>query len=335
MSETCRMSDIKDGFGRHIDYARISVTDRCNYRCLYCMPETGVPAISHESIMRYEEIMFLCEVLWELGIKKVRFTGGEPLVRKGLVPFLLDLRKKIPPLSISLTSNASLLSDYSKDLARVGLSGMNISLDTLDPGKFRTITRIGDIEAVFSGIQAAQNAGIGNIKTNTVLIRGFNEQELPYIVEYAWNRNILPRFIEFMPLADDVWNEKKFIPASEILEMLQAYGVWRMVAAKESSGMGVPAGPACYYENMRTGRTVGVIAAVSNHFCDCCNRLRITATGNMRACLFSSHETALLAFLRNRDKEKVKEAILKGIYMKPENWERIKDGNIQMSDIGG
>ena len=330
------MLGINDDFGRRIDYARISVTDRCNYRCLYCMPEEGVSAIPHEGVMRYEDIFFLCRILWKLGIRKIRFTGGEPLVRKGLVPFLIDLRKEFPDISISLTTNASLLSNYSTDLRHVGLSGMNVSLDTLDSEKFKTVTRIGNIEDVFQGIRSAIDAGIRNIKTNTVLIRGFNDHELPDILGYAWRLDILPRLIEFMPLADDVWSEARFISAPEILEMLQPYGTWCLEDPEiNHDKIAVPVGPARYYRNRSTGRSVGIIAAVSNHFCKSCNRLRITATGNMRACLFSNHETPLLELLRNRDERRTMKSILEGIQMKPENWEHVQDGKIQMSDIGG
>jgi cyclic pyranopterin phosphate synthase len=325
---------IRDERGRYIDYARISVTDRCNLRCVYCMPENGVPSLAHDNIMRYEEIMFLCTVLSDLGVRKVRFTGGEPFVRKGLIPFLADFRKSFPDISISLTTNASLLEKYAGALATIGLSGLNISLDTLDPENFRLMTRVGDIEDVLRGISSSIAAGIPNIKTNTVLMRGVNDGELTRLLSYAWENGITPRFIEFMPLGDDVWRSEKFIGAGEILTRLtERYGEWRPLE-QECSGDLPPRGPAKYYTNQRSG-TVGIITAVSDHFCSECNRLRVTASGQMRACLFSRRETPLLELIRKGDAKGTKEAILSGINAKPDWWELERDGMLRMSNIGG
>ena len=329
------MADIRDRNGRCIDYARISVTDRCNYRCVYCMPEEGVSYISHKDIMRYEEILFLCNILDELGVRKIRFTGGEPLLRKGLVPFLKEFRTTLPNMAISLTTNASMLSGYAEALSAVGLSGLNISLDTLDPVKFHSVTRNGDIKDVLSGITAARDAGILNIKTNTVLIRGFNDDELHDILNYTWNVGVIPRFIEFMPLGDDVWKSDKFISAVEILNMLSESGNWVLQQKTAERGDAIPLGPARYYTDNRTGRSVGIIEAVSNHFCDSCNRLRITASGVMMACLFSTNGVPLLELIRNKEKNRIKSAILSGINMKPDWWEETRDGKQQMSGIGG
>ena len=327
--------DIRDRNGRHIDYARISVTDRCNYRCVYCMPEEGVTYIPHENIMRYEEILCLCQILEELGVKKVRFTGGEPFLRKGLVPFLKEFREALPNMAVSLTTNASLLSPYADSLSSIGLSGLNISLDTLDPAKFHAVTRNGDIEDVLKGIRAAKDAGIANIKTNTVLIRGFNDDELADILNYTWGVGVTPRLIEFMPLGDNVWKSDKFIGAPEILDILGGMGEWTERLKTPDGGSATPMGPAKYYVDGRTGNSVGVIEAVSNHFCDSCNRLRITASGVMMACLFSTGGTPLLELIRNGERDAIKSAILKGINMKPDWWEETRDGKQKMSGIGG
>lgn len=330
------MGSLSDSQGRLIDYARISVTDRCNYRCVYCMPEDGVSIIRHTDVMRYEEILFLCEILEEIGVRKIRFTGGEPLVRKGLLPFLLEFRKAFPNLAIALTTNASLLSRYAQELAEVRLSGLNISLDTVDPEKFRKITRLGEIKGVFEGIDAAIGAGIPNIKTNTVLIRGFNDDELMDILRYTWSKDVTPRLIEFMPLGDDVWNQEKFISATEILAILSRQGEWLPEQPRETEGeTGFPRGPAKYYRELKGGRLVGVIEAVSNHFCSTCNRLRITAEGKMKPCLFARDGTELLPLLRAKDRESLKKAIAEGINLKPTNWEDMRDGKLRMSSIGG
>ncbi len=330
------MERLSDARGRLIDYARISVTDRCNYRCVYCMPEEGVSLLDHADVMRYEEILLICDILQELGVRKIRFTGGEPLVRKGMVPFLLEFRRKFPDMAVALTTNAALLARHAIDLASVELSGLNISLDTIDPRKFREITRVGEVADVFEGVDAAVKAGISNVKTNTVLIRGFNDDELMDIIRYAWSKGVTPRLIEFMPLGDDVWNREKFISSTEILSMLSRCGEWLLAENNEiDEGNLAPRGPAKYYFDAQSGNRVGIIEAVSNHFCTTCNRLRITAAGRMRACLFSRTETDLLPLLRAGDREALKRAIVDGINLKPDYWENIRDGKLRMSGIGG
>ena len=205
------MAVMTDDFGRDLNYVRISVTDRCNYRCKYCMPPEGVEYLEHSEIMRYEEISFLCSVFWELGVRKVRFTGGEPLVRKGLVSFLKELNREFPEMKTALTTNGSLLEEYAEGLAQANLHSLNISLDTLDPVKFAGVTRLGDLDRVISGIRAAVKAGLRNIKLNTVLIRGFNDGEIAALMNFAKRERVLLRLIEFMPLEDGVWNEESFI----------------------------------------------------------------------------------------------------------------------------
>ncbi|MDR3165518.1 MAG: GTP 3',8-cyclase MoaA [Synergistaceae bacterium] len=323
---------IIDKRGRDINYARISVTDRCNYRCVYCMPEEGVKPRSHSEIMRFEDILWLSRILVSLGIRHIRFTGGEPLVRRGMADFLVSFREEFPELDISMTTNASLLSRFAGIIAKARLSGMNVSLDTLDTGKFTSMTRLGDISGVMSGIASAAELGIPNIKTNTVVMRGFNEHELPGIVKFSWKLGFIPRMIEFMPLCGDLWGKETFVSSGEIFELLKPAGDWspERPGAKKTAH-----GPAKYYTDARTGLKVGVIEAVSNHFCSECNRLRITAAGNLRACLFSSKETPLLTAIRERDEAASREAILTGIGLKPKKWNEAADGEGHMSDIGG
>lgn len=330
------MESLTDSQGRLIDYARISVTDRCNYRCVYCMPADGVDPIEHADIMRYEDILFLCEILEELGVKKIRFTGGEPLVRKGMVSFLVKFREMFPNLAIALTTNASLLSLHAEELAKVALFGLNISLDTIDARKFQEITRMGKVKDVLGGIDAAVRAGIPHIKTNTVLIRDFNDDELMEIIRYAWSKDIIPRLIEFMPLGDDVWNREKFIGATEILAMLSRHGEWLLASPDEAENQtSFPRGPAKYYSDMKSGKLVGIIEAVSDHFCSACNRLRITADGKMKSCLFASSGADLLSLMRAKDRDTLKREIAKEINQKPTKWEDLRDGKLRMSSIGG
>ena len=325
------MDELKDTQGRRLNYVRISVTDRCNYRCTYCMPAEGIVWQDHAHIMSFEEILDLCRTLVSLNVRKIRFTGGEPLVRRGMVDFLLKVREQFPELKIALTTNASLLEEFSDKLKEVGLSALNISLDTLNPVKFKNITRTGDIEAVFRGIRAARNAGITGIKLNTVLIRGFNEEEIEGILQFAKKTEVLLRLIEFMPLGDDVWTSEKFISSSAILDMLSTFGRWDpdLSQATELDG------PAAYYRNAETGLRIGIISAVSKHFCANCNRLRISASGKLRTCLFSGTEYPLLPYLRSGDLEQVRNRILQAVHEKPKCWQDIRDGSLQMSRIGG
>jgi len=319
-----------DSYGRNLNYVRISVTDRCNYRCKYCMPPEGVEFLEHSEIMRYEEIIFLCRVLWDLGVRKVRFTGGEPLVRKGLVSFLKDLNKEFPDMKTALTTNGSLLQQYAEQLAEVNLHSLNISLDTLDPVKFAEVTRLGDLNDVISGVRAAVKAGIRNIKLNTVLIRGFNDGEIGNLMAFSKEMGVMLRLIEFMPLEDDVWNEEAFISGEEILKMLPEGDSWK--AEKLDS---VEAGPARYYRNEKTGDSIGIITAVSNHFCKYCNRLRISATGKLRTCLFTPDEIPMRQLILNSDSTGLKELILESIKNKPRCWNDVRDGHQNMSGIGG
>ncbi|MDR1651436.1 MAG: GTP 3',8-cyclase MoaA [Synergistaceae bacterium] len=322
---------IKDAAGRHIDYARISVTDRCNYRCLYCMPESGVESMPHSGVLRYEEIIWLAGVLVSMGIRHIRFTGGEPLVRKGMPEFLVSFRREFPDLEISLTTNASLLEEAAPSIALAGLSGLNISLDTLDAVKFSSITRRGDISSVLSGISAVLGCKIGRIKTNTVVMRGFNDDELPALLNFAWERGIIPRMIEFMPLSENLWGRDKFMPSREMLEKTSRLGDWEPVLSAPDPSHG----PARYWRDVRTGRIFGVIEAVSNHFCSACNRLRITASGRMRACLFNKEEISLIGMIRERDREAVVSAVTSGINLKPGRWRDLNGGSGDMSVIGG
>ena len=324
------MAELIDDYGRHLNYVRISVTDRCNFRCTYCMPAEGVQCIDHSQIMRYEEILQLCKVFHELGVRKFRFTGGEPLVRKGLVPFLKELKSQLPDIKTALTTNASLLSQYAAELSEAGLHSINVSLDTLDPDKFSSITRIGDINCVLGGIKAAKEAGIRNIKLNAVLMKGFNDGEVPSLLKFARAEGLRLRLIEFMPLEDGVWSKENFISGEEVLRTLPDGGCWRPLAAEaDKDGLG----PAQYYLNEKTDDVIGVITAVSNHFCSSCNRLRVSARGSLRTCLFSPGEIPLRQLIP--EPEKLKEAILEAIKSKPKCWNDIRNGQLHMSGIGG
>lgn len=325
------MAKLTDSLGRKINYVRISLTDRCNFRCRYCMPEEGVQWLSHDEILTYEELLVLTGVLREMGIEKVRFTGGEPLVRKGLLDFLAQVRQNTPDLRISLTTNGALLEELSGKIVELGLSGINVSLDTVDEEKFRFITRCGELHKVMRGLQAIRRQDPDlSIKINTVLIRGFNDSEVPQLLETAKEIGAVLRLIEFMPLDGDIWSRDRFISSDEILANLSSDNEWIEVPQRDHS-----AGPARYFRNAATGQKIGIIAAVSHHFCPTCNRLRITATGEIMPCLFSRQGLDLRSPLRAGDIPRVREIIRLGVETKPRCWMDIASGQNHMSQIGG
>ncbi|MGB4027737.1 MAG: radical SAM protein, partial [Acetomicrobium sp.] len=254
-----------DKLGRKLTYVRISVTDRCNFRCQYCMPLEGVEWISHEMIMRYEDIYSLIRILTELGIKKVRFTGGELFVRKDVSNFLRMIRQSFPELMLAITTNASLLSKFIDEIKDLKIN-LNVSLDTLDSEKFKYMTRTGNLDDVIKGITEWSKLNLP-LKINTVLIKGFNEDEIKALADFARKRGAVLRFIEFMPVDQNLWTQDSFIPASSIKELLFSSGDWKEVGERPSD----TDGPAKYYVNLETGQRIGVISAVSHHFCETCN----------------------------------------------------------------
>ncbi len=327
-----------DAYNRPISYLRISVTDRCNLRCIYCMPPEGIPWRSHEEILRYEEIETVVRAAAELGISKVRLTGGEPLVRMRIVDLVRNLAR-IPGVDdLAMTTNGILLSRYATALAEAGLQRVNVSLDTLRPERFRRITRLGQMEDVLDGMEAAQQAGLEPIKVNAVVIRGMNDDEVVDLarktMEAGWN----VRFIEPMPvgngvLADGEWQER-VVTGKEIRQRVEA-ALGKLEPAKMSAG----SGPARYYRLPGARGTLGFITPVSEHFCYHCNRLRLTADGQLRPCLLSDYEIDLRTPLRQgADIAQVKALLLKGIKNKPMRHhldERKRPENRVMSEIGG
>jgi cyclic pyranopterin phosphate synthase len=327
-----------DAYNRPISYLRISVTDRCNLRCIYCMPPEGVPWRSHDDILRYEEIETIVRAAAELGITKVRLTGGEPLTRLGVVDLVRKLAH-IPGIDdLAMTTNGILLSRYAADLAEAGLQRVNVSLDTLRPERFRRITRRGQLEDVLIGMEAAREAGLEPIKINTVVIRGMNDDEVVDLAQKtmvaAWN----VRFIEVMPvgngaLADDDWRER-VVTAREIRQRIES-ALGELEPAKISTGNG----PARYYRLPGARGTLGFITPISEHFCYQCNRLRLTADGQLRPCLLSDQEIDLRTPLRQgADVAQIKDLLLQGIENKP--WEHHLDElerpeKRAMSEIGG
>lgn len=332
---------MKDGQGRQIDYLRISLTDRCNLRCIYCMPEHGVKSIPHESVLTLEEVHKAIECASQLGIKHIRFTGGEPTVRKGLLS-LIERTAQTPGIeSVALTTNAILLPGMAADLKAAGLSRVNISLDTLDAEQYRFITRLGNLDDALKGIKAALSAGLFPVKLNTVVVRSLN-QDLLSFARLTVDAPLHVRFIEYMPIGngDDCggcgWGPADVVPAKEIIETISAQA--------QSIGLGSlqPAiatpdgwGPAQYYRLPGAQGTVGVISAISNHFCASCNRLRLTADGKIKPCLFSDTEYDIRSALRKGSEEEVLSVFKAALSHKPSGHEHRVGTRRMMSQVGG
>lgn len=328
-----------DAYDRPIDYLRISVTDRCNLRCIYCMPPDGVPWRPHADILRYEEIETVVRAAADLGITKVRLTGGEPLVRLGLVD-LVRMIARIPGIDdLAMTTNGVLLADHAEALAGAGLDRVNISLDTLDAARFRSITRRGELADVLAGIEAARQARLRPIKINTVVIRGLNDDEVVDLAtksleDDGWNI----RFIELMPVGDDclmseTW-EDQVVTAPEIRARIEA-----ALGALEPARMSTGGGPARYYRLPGAKGTIGFITPVSEHFCEQCNRLRLTADGHLRPCLLSDEEVDLRTPLRaGATVDAIQALIVDGIACKPLRHHLAEHTHPEargMSEIGG
>lgn len=340
-----------DSFGRRIDYLRISVTDRCNLRCVYCMPSEGVPWRDPADILTFEEIERFAAAAVEEGISKIRLTGGEPLVRKGIVEHVARLRAITGIEAIAVTTNGVLLPRYAADLASAGLTRVNISLDSLDPEVYRSITRGGRLEDALAGIEAAFEAGMDPIKINAVVVRSL-DQDLLSFARMTLDRPLHIRFIEYMPVGGEgeptpggacssesgagAWTIEDHVPSDEVVARLSAEGLAAglgelEVVARDAAPGGW--GPATYYRFPGAVGTIGVISPLSHHFCGECNRLRLTADGKLRTCLFSDDELDARGVLRGGGD--VRALIRAALAAKPES-HNMRVGTIRrMSQIGG
>jgi len=329
-----------DSFARPINYLRVSVTDRCNLRCVYCMPAEGIDLARHEDMLRYEEIARVVQAAAALGISKVRLTGGEPLARRDL-PDLVRLIAAVPGIDdISMTTNGILLPTHAVELAEAGLHRVNVSLDSLRPERFRAITRCGaqGVSDVWAGVAAAESAGLTPVKLNTVVIRGLNDDEVVDFARLTLERPLHVRFIEIMPLgANEHWAGDGYVSVSEMRSRIEA-----ALGPLEPVGRGdrvVGNGPARYSRLPGAPGTVGFISPVSEHFCFHCNRLRLTADGKLRPCLLSDDEIDLRDALREgAGDEELQAIIAQAIAAKPAR-HHLDVGNVpqarQMAQIGG
>ncbi len=314
---------MQDGCGRTIDYLRLSVTDLCNYRCRYCMPPEGVEKRPHSDILSIEELAEIAEAAVACGVKKIRLTGGEPLVRRGLLDLCRMLRAIPGVEELCLTTNGSLLPQLAKPLREAGLDRLNISLDTLRPERFAAMTRLGTLQDVLDGIEAAEAAGFHGLKFDTVLIGRFNDDEILDFVNLSREHPWEMRFIELMPMGPCAgWDRSCFLPAETVLDRVPE------LVPIESQGV------ARRYKLPGALGTVGLISPVSHDFCAECRRVRVTSDGRLKGCLHSREEISL----RGLHGEALADAIRQGILHKPERHhlaERPSDTPRNMNQIGG
>ena len=286
------MTGISDSFQRPINYLRISVTDRCNLRCIYCMPEDGVTLMTHDDILSYEEIFRVVKAAAEMGIDRVRLTGGEPLVRAG-ISSLVKLIAGIESIhDIAVTTNGLLLPKYAAELKEAGLNRVNISLDTLNPDKFRQITRCGELKDTLEGIEAAHKVGLDPVKINMVVMANVNDDEIVDFASKTVTDGWHVRYIEHMPVLDEEYMIPRLVSVSEIRDKIESLG------ALEPTGHAKGNGPAKYFRLPGASGTIGFITPVTEHFCYQCNRLRLTADGKLRPCLLSESEIGVREALR-------------------------------------
>jgi cyclic pyranopterin phosphate synthase len=338
------MTGLSDPFNRPINYLRISVTDRCNLRCIYCMPAEGICLLSHDEILTYEEITLIVRLAAELGINKLRLTGGEPLVRARL-PELIAMLADIDAIDdISLTTNGALLKEYASELKQAGLKRVNVSLDSLNRDSFERITRYRKLSDVLQGIEVAKACGLNPVKINMVVMRGINDDEILDFAKLTITEGWHVRFIELMPFVTDnppeghstgrkANDHSKFMSADEIKERLDSLG--ELKPCQPITGNG----PAKYFRFPQASGTIGFITPVSQHFCFICNRLRLTAEGKLRPCLLSDSEIDLRQPLRSgASPEKLKQVITEAIQKKPKEHQLSRGHTSKkrlMSQVGG
>jgi len=324
-----------DPYRRKINYLRISVTDRCNLRCRYCMPEEGIPLIPHKDILTYEEILRIVRVFAPEGISKIRLTGGEPLVRKGIVDFISSLSHIEEIEDLSLTTNGILLKELAQDLKQAGLKRVNISLDSLRKERFYQITRKDDFERVWTGVEEALRVGLSPIKINMVAIKGLNDDEIESFARLTLPLPLTVRYIEYMPSGNgEEWKESDILTIPQIKNRLE--NVDRLIPVSSDQWDG----PAMRFRFEGSLGEIGLIGPVSSHFCSDCNRLRLTADGKIRTCLFSDEEVDVKEILRNGGTDRdLNERLRVALKTKPErhyiNTHQFKKCQRNMSAIGG
>ncbi|MFV0379981.1 MAG: GTP 3',8-cyclase MoaA [Anaerorhabdus sp.] len=320
---------MRDNINRNIDYIRISVTDRCDFRCTYCMPEDGIETLKEEEILTYEEILLVAEILSEIGIEKVKITGGEPFVRLGIINLIKELKAINGIEEVTITSNGNLIGKYVDELVSIGIDGINISLDTKNKERFYEITKRDCLNEVLSSIEAIAKTDIP-LKINCVPLRSTPTSELIEIAEYAKDRNIHIRFIEMMPIGLGIKHES--YQQEELLEILKKnFGNYCNVTNKVGNG------PSTYVKFDNFIGNVGFISAMSHKFCDQCNRIRMTSDGSIKQCLFHNDGISLKDLIRqNKNREEIIEELKKTIKSKKSEYNLDdKSESKVMGQIGG
>ncbi|WZL72125.1 GTP 3',8-cyclase MoaA [Clostridiaceae bacterium 35-E11] len=323
---------MEDALGRKITYLRVSVTDLCNLRCKYCMPQEGIRKKEHEQILSLEEIFKIVKASTHLGINKVRITGGEPLVRKGLVRLVEQISNLEQIQDLALTTNGILLKRYANDLKNAGLNRVNISMDTLNEEKYCDITRGGKLKDVLNGIEEAKKVGFFPIKLNIVVIGGFNDDEVIGFAKLTMEENIEVRFIELMPIGQaSKWAKKNFLSNIQVKNKLA-----NLIPVYE----GDKSSPAQYFKLPQAKGKIGFINPISSHFCKYCNRIRLTADGRLKPCLHSDHEIDVKSILRQDKSEEDLKCIIKNAIMEKPDQHTLNEKNNQpierdMVRIGG
>ncbi|NPV05828.1 MAG: GTP 3',8-cyclase MoaA [Syntrophaceae bacterium] len=285
-----------DKYKREINYLRVSITDRCNLRCVYCMPKEGLSLLGHDDILKYEEMLRIVGIARKLGIAKVRVTGGEPLVRRGVTGFLAELGK-LGLEDISLTTNGILLESFAEPIRKAGVGRINVSLDSLDPERYARITRGGDLSAVLRGLERAGEAGFSPIKINVVAVRGFNDDEAVAFARLTLEKPYEIRFIELMPIGGEKGSGEKYVSNDELMERIARVGTLHPVeSGRPKRNL---SGPASRFRLQGARGVIGFISPISHNFCHACNRLRLTADGGLRACLMVDGEVDLKSPMRS------------------------------------
>ena len=320
-----------DSFGRQHTYLRISVTDRCNYRCVYCMPPEGLKWKPKQNLLRYEELARLVHIFSELGINHIRITGGEPTIRSDIVRLISAISQIQGISDIAMTTNGHTLPNLAQPLAAAGLKRLNVSLDTLQADKFQKVTRGGSLKRVLEGIKQAQQYGLHPIKINTVMLRGFNDNELFDLINFCVSNNLELRFIEYMPF-EKRWHQS--IPEKDIRKKLNKK--YNLLPIRRGTGVG----PAKNYRLQQNGLKIGFISPLSKKFCSDCNRLRLTADGHLRTCLAHEDTPSLKDYLRRSVPDlEIANAIRRMVFGKPEgHFCEIENGKLfegVMTQIGG
>lgn len=319
-------SELVDSFGRHVRYVRISVTDRCDFRCVYCMSET-MTFLPRAQVLTLDEIALVTRAFVEMGVEKVRLTGGEPLVRRD-IDWLVEQTSALPGLrELAMTTNGAGLVKHAQRLREAGLDRLNVSLDTLDAERFRRLTRTGELSRVLEGLQAARKAGFERIKLNAVIMKGRNDDEVLDLVEFARAEGFDLSFIEEMPLGDisDHTRDETFCSSDEVKAIIEERH--ELIPTTEST-----LGPSRYFRMSDSQSRIGFISPHSHNFCSTCNRVRVTAEGRLLLCLGNEHSVDLRAVLRQHpgDLDALKRAIVAALPLKPERHHFTTDGDVQI-----